>query len=304
MVHVPDRLDRWAPITSFPAPGSKLRCGVSGGADSLALMALAVAAGCEVTAVHVDHGQRAGSVEESVRVAALAAEIGANFESAVVDVESGSNLEARMRAARYEVLGPNAATGHTMDDQAETVMINLMRGAGLRGLGAMQHGHRRPILRLRRTDTEAVCAQMGWEPFSDPSNSDPAFVRNRVRAEALPLLNDIANRDVVPLLARTSENARSASEVIAMAAAELDPTDAPTLAVAPDALAAEVIQAWIQHETNSDYPVDRASVERVLRVAKGDAIAAEVTGGFRVSRSRQRLRLENSEAPTPVPAQS
>ena len=291
MLDVHDRLDRWVPITSFPAPGTKLRCGVSGGADSLALMALGVAAGCEVTAVHVDHGQRVGSADESTQVATLAMTIGADFESALVDVKPGSNLEARMRAARYEVLGPHAATGHTMDDQAETVLINLMRGSGLKGLGAMSHGHRRPILGLRRVDTEAVCEALGWEPFNDPSITDPAFVRNRVRAELIPLLSDIANRDVVTLLARTSANARSANEVVALAAAELDPTDARALVAVPNAVAAVAIQTWVQRETATEYPIDRASIERVLDVAKGNAVAAEVTGGFRVARSKQRLRL-------------
>ncbi len=265
---------------------------MSGGADSLALMALGIAAGCTVTAVHVDHGQREGSEHEAERVRTYGEQIGAHVECATVDVEPGPNLEARMRAARYVVLGPDAATGHTMDDQAETLLINLMRGSGIRGLGAMQPGYRRPVLGLRRADTEAICADLGWEPFEDPSNTDPAFVRNRVRHELLPLLNDVAGRDVVPLLARTSDHARAVSEVVETAADDLDPTDARAVSAAPIAVAASAIQSWVRDQTSAEYPIDSASIDRVLQVANGNAVAAEVTGGFRVSRSQQRLRVE------------
>lgn len=289
-----DLWGRWgAEVTCGPS-STPLRCGVSGGADSLALMALAVASGCDVTAVHVDHGQRPGSEQEADRVARFAEEIGAEFERATVQVAPGANLEARMRAARYDVLGSEAATGHTLDDQAETVLINLMRGSGIRGLGAMQPGPRRPILALRRADTEAICETLGWKPFQDPSNTDPAFVRNRVRRELVPLLNDIAGRDVASLLVRTAAHARSAVAAIEEMAGDLDPEDARALAKAPSAVAASALQDWIQAQTGDDYPIDAASVERVLAVASGDAVAAEVSGGHRISRSAQRLRVETS----------
>ena len=305
-----DALSAWLPLTTFSVPSESetrgfdklrfesnvLRCGVSGGADSLALLALGVAAGCTVTAVHVDHGQRNGGSAEAELVQRCAEEVGAAFESATVDVEPGPNLEARMRAARYKVLGPSAATGHTVDDQAETLLINLMRGAGLVGLGAMQPGPRRPILSLRRTDTEAVCAAMGWEPFTDPSNTDPQFQRNRVRHELMPLLVDIADRDVVPLIVRSAAHARDAAELLAASADELDPTDAKALAAAPAPIASLAIQRWVRAETGDEHPIDAASIARVLDVAHGTAKAAEVTGGWRVSRSQQRLSVTPVEA--------
>ncbi|HLX87195.1 MAG TPA: ATP-binding protein, partial [Acidimicrobiales bacterium] len=105
---------------TFPPPGSEVLCAVSGGADSLALLVLAAEAGCRVTAVHVDHGLRPGSDEEAEVVAAAAARVGAAFRAEQVQVEPGPNLEARARAARRARLGEDAATGHTMDDQAET----------------------------------------------------------------------------------------------------------------------------------------------------------------------------------------
>ncbi len=286
-------------LTTFPAPGTRLRCGVSGGADSLALLALGVAAGCEVTAVHVDHGQREGSGEEVELVATAAAQIGAVLETARVEVEPGPNLEARLRAARYAVLGATAATGHTADDQAETMLINLMRGAGLVGLGAMQPGPRRPILSLRRQDTQAVCARLGWTPFVDPSNSDPSFVRNRVRHELRPLLDDIAGRDVTPLLTRSADHMRSTADVIDRLADDVDPTDARVIAAQPEPVAVRALQRWIRDALGEPHPIDTASLQRVLAVARGEVQATEVTGGIRVYRSRQRLHAEQIEAGPP-----
>lgn len=257
-------------------------------------MALAVAAGCDVTAVHVDHGQRSGSAEEAGLVARYAAEVGANFEPHTVEIEPGSNLEARMRSARYAVLGQDAATGHTADDQAETLLINLVRGTGLVGLGAMTPGHRRPILSLRREDTEAICATLGWVPVMDESNDDPAFLRNRMRHEVIPLLNEVAGRDVTPLLERSSDHARAAASVLKEQARTVDPTDAKQLAAAQPPVAAIALQDWIRAETGDEHRIDAASVERVLAVARGDAKAAEVNGGWRVHRSKQRLRLTSS----------
>ena len=283
------RLSRWLPKCDFPPTGTPLRCGVSGGADSLALLALAAASGCDVTAVHIDHRQRPEN--EASLVASYADEVGAAFESAVVDVEPGANLESRMRAARYSILGASASTGHTLDDQAETVLINLLRGSGIRGLGAMSPGVRRPILGLRRADTEAVCDVMGWSYFVDPTNASPDFVRNRVRHELLPLLNDISGRDVARLLARTAQQAGDTQAVIDRLAAEVDPTDALGLRSEPEPVVAAAVQAWIRSETGDEYVIDAASVERVLAVIRGDVKAAEVTGGWRIERSKQRLSI-------------
>src|SRR5205085_1693216 len=108
----------------FPPAGSEVTCAVSGGPDSLALLVLAVHAGCSVTAVHVDHGLRAGSDAEADVVAAAAHRFGARFRAERVAVGAGPNLEARARAARYRMLPSDVLTGHTADDQAETVLLN------------------------------------------------------------------------------------------------------------------------------------------------------------------------------------
>src|SRR5690606_32800997 len=108
------------------------------------------------------------------------------------------------RTARFAVLPPAVATGHTADDQAETLLLHLLRGAGLDGLAAMAPGPRHPILGLRRYETRTVCDRLAVRVAADPTNRDPAFRRNRVRHELLDHLSDVASRDVVPILARTA----------------------------------------------------------------------------------------------------
>ena len=186
-----DRTTELLARCTFPPKGTVVSCAVSGGADSLAMLVLAVAHGCAVTAVHVDHGLRAGSEVESELVAEAAERFGAAFRAERVHVEAGPNLEARAREARRAVLAADALLGHTADDQAETILLNLMRGAGLEGLGGMRPG-RRPILALRRTETHQLCTDLGIDVVDDPMNRDPAFRRVRVRRELLPLLDDIA----------------------------------------------------------------------------------------------------------------
>ncbi|MFM7045742.1 MAG: tRNA lysidine(34) synthetase TilS [Ilumatobacteraceae bacterium] len=271
---------------TFPPPGTAVTCGVSGGADSTALMALAVAAGCVVEAVHVDHGLRPDSAAEAKVVARNAAALGASFRSVGINVADGPNLEARARAARYAALPDGVLTGHTADDQAETVLINLLRGA-VGGLGAMRPGAQRPLLALRRHDTEAVCAALGLEVVDDPSNADPRHLRNRVRHELLPLLADLSRRDPVPVLARQADLARADSDLLDDLAADLDPTDALAVAELPPALARRAIRRWL----DTGYPPDAATVERVLAVARGEALGTDVGGGRHVSRHRQRLVL-------------
>jgi tRNA(Ile)-lysidine synthase len=286
-------VNEWATLLArctFPPPGTDVTCAVSGGADSLALLVLAVAAGCRATAVHVDHGLRPGSADEADIVRSAAARLGAAFRAEQVDVAPGPNLEARARAARYAVLPPDVLTGHTADDQAETVLLNLVRGAGLDGLAGMRRASH-PILDLRWAETEAVCEAEGLTPFADPTNTDPVHRRNRVRAELVPLLDDIAARDVVPVLARQAALLRDEADVLDALAAALDPTDARTLVAAPPALARRAVRRWLTD--GREHPPDAATVERVLAVAHGVAKATDVGGGRRVLRTKNVLRLEH-----------
>lgn len=276
----------------FPPGGTEVTCAVSGGADSLSLLVLAVAAGCEVTAVHVDHGLRPGSRVEAERVADAAARYGARFRSEAVTVLPGPNLQARARAARYGVLPADVLTGHTADDQAETMLLNLLRGAGRPGLAGMRRDERRPLLDLRRAETAALCAAEGLEPVQDPTNEDPTHRRTRVRHEVLPLLDDVAGREVVPVLARQAQIMGEETELLDRLAADLDPTDTRALRVAEPALARRALRAWLWRGMGAEYPVDAAAIDRVLAVVRHEAKGAEVQAGWRVLRADGRLRLE------------
>jgi len=270
-------------------------CAVSGGADSLALLVLACSAGLTVTAVHVDHGLRPESAAEAAVAAAAADRFGAAFRSERVTVEDGPNLEARARAARRQVIGPGAATGHTMDDQAETVLLNLLRGAGRDGLAAMRAGPGHPILALRRSETRALCQSQGLDPVRDPSNDDPRFRRNRVRHELLPLCSEIAGRDLVPVLARQARLLAAEGDLLDDLAAGIDPSDGAALAAAPEALARRATRRWLRRD--GPYAPDLAAIERVLAVARGEATATDVAPGRRVRRSGGRLSVAPIGAP-------
>jgi tRNA(Ile)-lysidine synthase len=194
---------------------------------------------------------------------------------------------------RNAAVPAGALTGHTADDQAETVLINLLRGAGATGLAAMHPGPTKPLLALRRSETAALCAARGLEPVADPSNLDRRFLRNRVRHELLPLLCDIAQRDVVPLLVRTADLLRDDDEQLDQLSAEIDATDARALAAAEPALARRALRTWL---TGDGYGPDLATLNRALEVARGSATACELGGGRRLERHRQRLEIVDGPA--------
>ena len=281
-------------------------CAVSGGADSLALLVLSVAHGLEVTAVHVDHGLREGSAREAEVVRAVAAALGARFETRSVHLASGPNLEARARAARYGALPPDVMTGHTADDQAETVLMHMMRGAGVDGLSSLAEDRRRPLLSLRRTETRALCESLGLVPVVDPMNDDPRFTRVRVRRELVPLLDDIAARDVTPILARQAAVLADDAALLDGLAASIDPTRAEDLRSAPRPLARRAVRDWLLACGVGDgHPPSLAAIDRVLAVANGTAPRADLFGGWAVARTAQRLRIiAPGFPPQPPPASS
>jgi tRNA(Ile)-lysidine synthase len=209
----------------------------SGGADSLALAAatafeapkLGLAAGL----ITVDHGLQDGSAQQAARVGVLGYELGLHpVEVVVVEVGVGGGPEAAARVARYAALDRAAQAldaavllGHTLDDQAETVLLGLGRGSGARSIAGMRARsgcYLRPFLGLRRATTEAACAALGLEPWDDPHNADASFQRVRLRREALPLLEEVLQGGVVEALARTAELLRDDADALdALAAAAL-----------------------------------------------------------------------------------
>jgi tRNA(Ile)-lysidine synthase len=278
---------------SFPISGTNVDCAVSGGGDSVALLVLASAANLSVTAWHVDHGLRENSHTEAELVTQLATQLGAQFETRTVTVDQGANTEARAREARYGAMPQGVMTGHTADDQAETILINLLRGSGTRGLAGMQPTSQRPLLHIRRSETQELCSALGISVFNDPSNDDERFQRNRIRREVLPLFESLAKRDLVPVLTRQADLLRDDDDLLSELASALDPTDALALTSAPIALSRRAIRAWL---TNPLVP-DSATVERVLEVARGNTLACDIGLGRHVRRSQQQLRITEAETP-------
>jgi tRNA(Ile)-lysidine synthase len=267
----------------------------SGGADSLALLALAVDASLAPVAVHVDHGLREESGDDVARVRDAAHSLGADFRAVHVDVGAGSNLEARARDARYAALdrarvdvdADVVLVGHTADDQAETVLLNVLRGAAAAGLAGMAPRHGtivRPLLDARRAETRALCSALGLPVLDDPMNDDRAFRRVAIRHDVLPYLSALAERDLVPVLARQAEILRSDSEYLDVLAARAWPAaDGPraaSLVALPPPLARRALRQWLGAP-----PPSSAEIERVLAVAAGDARATELAGGRAVRRS-------------------
>jgi len=245
-------------------PGSAVLVACSGGADSLALAAatafVAPRLGLRAGLVTVDHGLQPGSASRAAAVAAWGIEAGF-VPSEVLTVEVGrtGGPEAAARAARYAALSdfPDEAVillGHTRDDQAETVLLALARGAGPRGLAGMPRRRDRfvrPLLEISRADTRKACAALGLTPWEDPHNADPAYARSRVRHDALPALIAALGPAVVDNLARTAAQlAADTAHLDALAAAALADARTPNgLAVGkltdlPDALRSRVLHAW------------------------------------------------------------
>ncbi len=246
--------------------GAVVAVACSGGPDSVALASAAVfeghKRGLRVVGVTVDHGLQPGSGEQADRVVALLAAMGVDETlTARVAVDAGSGLgpEAAAREARYAVLEQVAEhlgaalvlLGHTLDDQAETVLLGLTRGSGGRSLRGMRPGFgvfARPLLGVRRDDTVTACQVEGLEVWDDPHNDDPAYTRVRVRRRVLPVLEDELGPGIAEALARTAEALRDDTAVLEQLAHDLhdrarreDGLDVATLAAAPPALRHRVL---------------------------------------------------------------
>ncbi len=275
----------------FPASTGPVALGVSGGPDSVAMALLARALGREMVIWHVHHGLRPEADDDADLVGAFAAELGVPFELRRVAPAPGADLEARARAARYDALPDDVCVGHTADDRAETVLLNLFRGAGMAGVAARMDRVNRPILRLRRAETARICASAGVRVVDDAMNHDSSFTRVGVRGRVLPALAEVFDRDPVPLLNRHADHVADALEVVRAEAAALDPTDTAALRSAPRAVATEALRAWIATRLGSPLAVDLASIDRVMAVVDGRCVATEIVGGHRVTRTGGVLRL-------------
>lgn len=262
-----------ARVRAERGPSTLVIVACSGGVDSLALAGMVsfVAPRIDLHAglVTVDHGLQPGSAERAAEVAAWARGEGfAPVEVATVHVAGRrGGPEAAARDARYDVLTAAARRlgaaavliGHTKDDQAETVLLALARGAGPRGLAGMPacrtvNGVQllRPLLGISRAETSEACAVLGLKPWDDPHNTDPSYARARVRATALPALVAALGPDVVDNLARSAALLAADTTVLdALAARAGEEATEPDgrlrvtgLVDLPAAVRTRVLRAW------------------------------------------------------------
>ena len=285
----------------------------SGGADSLALAAAiafeAPRAGVPAGAVTVDHGLQPGSAVRAEGTATLLRNLGLDPVHVVrVQVGRDGGPEAAARTARYAALrtaaadhGARVALGHTLDDQAETVLLGLGRGSGPRSVAGMvteRPPFWRPLLGIRRSTTLAACAALELPVWDDPWNDDPAYTRVRLRTEVLPLLEDVLGGGVAPALARTAALLREDLDLLDdLARAELDRladgTGLPAreVAVLPDALRRRVLRSWLRAGGVPDLQaVHLAAVDALLTDWRGQG-RVDLPGGAGVVRASGTLTL-------------
>ncbi|WP_228539188.1 tRNA lysidine(34) synthetase TilS [Nocardia sp. XZ_19_385] len=293
------------------APARAVAVALSGGADSLALTAAAVVEADSVDALIVDHRLQPGSAQVAADAAAAALRLGCR-SARVLEVEVGTEggMEAAARHARYAALGAARAglpvlLGHTLDDQAETVLLGLARGSGgrsIQGMASYAEPWGRPLLGVRRAVTRQFCADFGATPHEDPHNFSPDFTRVRLRSEALPLLEDVLGGGVAAALARTAEQLREDGAVLDVLATDLleaarghrtDPataTDEDTLSIeilatAPAALRRRAIRAWLLAGGA------KALTDKHLRAVDALVTAWRGQGGVAVGGGSPRTRL-------------
>lgn len=296
-----------AALAGFPA-GSLVLVACSGGADSMALAAacsfVAPRLGLRAGLVTVDHGLQEGSSSRAAAVVGWASAFSPAL-SVAVDVGGAGGPEAAARNARYAGLeavalehGASAILlGHTRDDQAETVLLALARGAGPRGMSGMPVRRGlllRPFLAVSRDDTRKACAALGLEIWDDPHNQDSAYARARVRADLLPALVAALGPAVVDNLARTAgQLAADNAALDALAAAEVhDELEVTDLSVLPDAIRTRVLHQWARRLGVSGSALSHrhvAALDAFVTDWHGQGPAA-LPGGVLVARREGRLR--------------
>ena len=273
-----------------PLRGRGVVVGLSGGADSLALAAAvafeAPKQDVRAAAVIVDHGLQAGSAAVAARAAEQARELGLDaFVIAVDVVDAGEGPEAAARRARQDAFAQArahfdadvVALAHTLDDQAESVLLGLARGSGaasLQGMAPASETTIRPLLGVRRATTRAACAAQNLDVWDDPHNTDDRFSRVRVRASVLPVLETELGPGIAEALARTAEQLREDNDAFAEMIDEtiediVEHAEAgiaisvPALAANPAALRNRIIR----HVVDSEFGVSLTRVQ-TLEVAR------------------------------------
>ncbi len=289
-----------------------LLVGCSGGADSLALaVGASIAArrnGVGLRVLVVDHGLQEGSREVAEAVVAQLAE--RDIEALVTTVvvgPAGDGVEAAARAARYEALSAAARDdelvllGHTLDDQAETVLLGLARGSGTRSLAGMPARRGRfvrPLLGLRAATTREACRELGLRVWDDPENFVTRYARVRVRRAVMPVLEEEVGPGVAEALARTARLARADADLLdGLAAREFEARggerlDTAWLAGLPDALRHRILKSWLTEHGGRDLAASHVWAVDALVTDWHGQDAVDVPGA-RVRRKHDTLRCES-----------
>ncbi len=295
--------------------GDTILVAVSGGADSLALAAALVPESknllVNLVGVTIDHQLQKSSGDQAAKVLAQLSELGIDkVEIVKVEVEMLDGLEASARRARYAALDALAEKynaklvflGHTLNDQAESVLLGLARGSGARSLSGMARctgKYCRPLLEITRSETVAACDENNLTPWIDPHNSDSSFARVRVRTDALPKLEDSIGPGITEALARTADLLRDDADALdgwaASVAADLDLADLEInrLTELPKAVRSRILRKAIYAAgapIGSITAEHVASVEAFVTSWHGQG-ACSLPGGVKVSRISGRLSL-------------
>lgn len=304
------------------APGDLVLAACSGGADSLSLAAalafVASRQGLRAGGVTVDHGLQPGSAGRAADVAGLLKRLGLDpVECIAVTVAGHGGPEAAARAARYAALEAAAQQtgavavlfGHTLDDQAETVLLGLARGSGARslaGMAARRGVYRRPLLSVRRSATRAACAALGLRAWEDPQNADPRFSRARVRHEVMPVLEAALGPGVAEALARTAGLLRADAEFLdALAGMEAERGGdggsgllTETLAALPLAIRTRVLHAAAVRAGCPSGSLTARHVEQLAALVTGwrGQRWIDLPGGVRALRRDGQLRFTSDAA--------
>jgi tRNA(Ile)-lysidine synthase len=339
-------LEEWRRL-ELPQSEANVVVAVSGGADSTALLlgldelVRNEKLQLKLTVAHLDHGLRDDSSKDAKWVSQLAKDLGYDIVVTRTNLKVRSeNLEQAARKARYTFLQKTAnrkdsslvLTAHTLDDQAETILMRLLRGSAAEGLSGtptvreIAHGSKvklvRPLLAwARRSDTEDYCRRRQIDFRADLMNDDETFTRVRVRKQLLPLMKSFNNR-VVEALARTatllsedaealSDEARRLLELAVPKGAKNSETRSPWLNVnvllqAPAAVRRRALREWIlrsRGDLNRVEMVHLITVERLLKGDRGGRVA-ELPGGIKVTRRRGMLELSDKKGLKKRPATS